>query len=101
MNKLQEICAVKRDEVARRRQDRSLDELERLVVEQSAPRGRREGSQARAQRRQRAQHRRDAQRLEDRARKEDLLRLGPLTLRQAHVIPAPILRVFYSRKMDG
>ena len=39
MNKLQEICAVKRDEVARRRQDRSLDELERLVVEQSAPRG--------------------------------------------------------------
>ena len=30
--------------------------------------------------------RRDAQRLEDRARKEDLLRLGPLTLRQAHVI---------------
>jgi len=28
----------------------------------------------------------DAQRLEDRARKEDLLRLGPLTLRQAHVI---------------
>lgn len=38
--------------------------------------------------------RRDAQRLEDRARKEDLLRLGPLTLRQAHVITCPYFTGF-------
>lgn len=39
MNKLQEICAVKREEVDRRRQQRSLGDLERLASEQSAPRG--------------------------------------------------------------
>lgn len=39
MNKLQEICAVKREEVARRRQLHPLADLERLASEQSAPRG--------------------------------------------------------------
>lgn len=39
MNKLQEICAVKREEVDRRRRQRSLGDLERLASEQSAPRG--------------------------------------------------------------
>ena len=39
MNKLQEICAVKREEVARRRQQRSLGDLERMALEQCAPRG--------------------------------------------------------------
>lgn len=39
MNKLQEICAVKREEVARHRQQRSLGDLEQLANEQSAPRG--------------------------------------------------------------
>lgn len=39
MNKLQEICAVKREEVARRRRQRSLGDLERMARGQSAPRG--------------------------------------------------------------
>ena len=39
MNKLLEICGVKRDEVDRRRQERSLSHLERLAGEHSAPRG--------------------------------------------------------------
>ena len=38
----------------------------------------------------------DAQRLEDRARKEDLLRLGPLTLRQAHVTLLPLFYGFFT-----
>lgn len=39
MNKLQEICAVKRAEVAKRQQQRSLVNLDSLAREQSAPRG--------------------------------------------------------------
>ncbi|OBX20838.1 indole-3-glycerol phosphate synthase [Erythrobacter sp. QSSC1-22B] len=39
VNKLQEICAVKREQVAERRLHRSLADLERLAREQSAPRG--------------------------------------------------------------
>lgn len=39
MNKLQEICAVKRAEVGTRQQHRSLGDLDRLAEAQSAPRG--------------------------------------------------------------
>ena len=39
MNKLEQICATKREEVAARKQERSLSELERLSWEQSEPRG--------------------------------------------------------------
>jgi len=39
VNKLQEICAVKREEVAKRRQQRSLADLDRMAHEQTAPRG--------------------------------------------------------------
>ncbi len=39
MNKLDEICATKRNEVAARKAVRSFEELERLSNEQSAPRG--------------------------------------------------------------
>lgn len=39
MNKLEQICATKRDEVASRKADRSLAELEALAFEQGAPRG--------------------------------------------------------------
>ena len=39
MNKLEEICATKREEVAARKQKHSLAELETLAKEQSAPRG--------------------------------------------------------------
>lgn len=39
MNKLEEICATKREEVATRKRERSLADLEQLAREQSAPRG--------------------------------------------------------------
>ncbi|MBX7481206.1 indole-3-glycerol phosphate synthase TrpC [Qipengyuania qiaonensis] len=39
MNKLEEICATKRDEVAARKQDRSLADLEANARDRSAPRG--------------------------------------------------------------
>ena len=39
MNKLEEICATKRDEVAARKRERTLAELESLSREQSTPRG--------------------------------------------------------------
>ncbi|QKG71643.1 indole-3-glycerol phosphate synthase TrpC [Erythrobacter mangrovi] len=39
MNKLVEICATKRDEVAARKTARSLGDLEALAAEQGAPRG--------------------------------------------------------------
>lgn len=39
MNKLEEICATKREEVAARRAERSVADLEALASEQSAPRG--------------------------------------------------------------
>jgi len=39
MNKLEEICATKREEVAARKQARSLSDLEALAREQSPPRG--------------------------------------------------------------
>jgi indole-3-glycerol phosphate synthase len=39
MNKLDEICATKRDEVAARRASATIDDLDRLARDQSAPRG--------------------------------------------------------------
>jgi indole-3-glycerol phosphate synthase len=39
MNKLDEICATKREEVAARRTVATLDDLDRLAQDQSAPRG--------------------------------------------------------------
>lgn len=39
MNKLEQICATKRDEVAARKRERSLAELEAMAHERSAPRG--------------------------------------------------------------
>jgi len=39
MNKLEQICATKRDEVAARKRDHTLADLEALAKEQSAPRG--------------------------------------------------------------
>lgn len=39
MNKLQEICAVKREEVAKRRQQHSHADLDRMAREQTTPRG--------------------------------------------------------------
>jgi indole-3-glycerol phosphate synthase len=39
MNKLEEICATKRDEVAARKRDHTLADLEARAKEQSAPRG--------------------------------------------------------------
>lgn len=39
MNKLEEICANKREEVSARKATRSLSELDRLADQQSAPRG--------------------------------------------------------------
>ena len=39
MNKLEEICATKREEVTARKRERSLAHLEALAREQSAPRG--------------------------------------------------------------
>jgi indole-3-glycerol phosphate synthase len=39
MNKLDEICATKREEVAARRTMAALDDLDRLAQDQSAPRG--------------------------------------------------------------
>ncbi|MBX7493162.1 indole-3-glycerol phosphate synthase TrpC [Qipengyuania sp. 1NDW9] len=39
MNKLEQICATKRDEVAARKAEHSLDKLDGIAREQSAPRG--------------------------------------------------------------
>lgn len=39
MNKLEEICATKREEVAARKTERTLGDLDRLAAEASAPRG--------------------------------------------------------------
>jgi len=39
VNKLQEICAVKREEVAKRRQQHSRADLDRMAREQTTPRG--------------------------------------------------------------
>ncbi|NNC52679.1 MAG: indole-3-glycerol phosphate synthase TrpC [Erythrobacter sp.] len=39
MNKLEQICATKRDEVAARKADRSLADLEALATQQGKPRG--------------------------------------------------------------
>lgn len=39
MNKLDEICATTRQEVTRGRQSRSLDDLDKLAADQTAPRG--------------------------------------------------------------
>ena len=39
MNKLDEICATKREEVAARKRAHSLDALDRLAADQTAPRG--------------------------------------------------------------
>ncbi len=39
MNKLEEICATKREEVAARKRERSLTDLESAALDQSAPRG--------------------------------------------------------------
>ncbi|MBX7540614.1 indole-3-glycerol phosphate synthase TrpC [Qipengyuania sphaerica] len=39
MNKLEEICATKREEVAARKRERTLDELDAAAGQQSAPRG--------------------------------------------------------------
>ena len=39
MDKLQEICATKREEVAARKTARTLDDLDRIAAETSAPRG--------------------------------------------------------------
>ena len=39
MNKLDEICATKREEVAARKALATMDDLDRLAREQSAPRG--------------------------------------------------------------
>ena len=39
MNKLEEICATKRKEVAARKQQQSLSDLEAAASAQSAPRG--------------------------------------------------------------
>ena len=39
MNKLEEICATKRDEVSARKREHSLAELDALAAEQSPPRG--------------------------------------------------------------
>ena len=39
MNKLEEICATKREEVAARKRARTLSDLEAIAGEQTAPRG--------------------------------------------------------------
>jgi indole-3-glycerol phosphate synthase len=39
VNKLDEICAVKREEVAARRTLATIDDLDRMALDQSAPRG--------------------------------------------------------------
>ena len=39
MNKLEEICAFKREEVAVRKAERTLDDLDRIATDTSAPRG--------------------------------------------------------------
>ena len=39
MNKLEEICATKREEVAARKQERSLSDLETAIRAQTPPRG--------------------------------------------------------------
>ena len=48
MNKLDEICATKRDEVAVRMGRATLDDLDRLATEQTAPRGFRAALEAKA-----------------------------------------------------
>ena len=48
-DKLAEICATKREEVAARRAEASLDRLDHLAAEQSAPRGFRKALEAKAQ----------------------------------------------------
>jgi indole-3-glycerol phosphate synthase len=49
MNKLDEICAAKRAEVAERRTRATIDDLDRLARDQSAPRGFRAALEAKAQ----------------------------------------------------
>lgn len=49
MNKLDEICATKRVEVAERRKKHSLADLERLAATQTAPRGFRDALDAKAE----------------------------------------------------
>lgn len=48
MNKLDEICATKRREVAERRGLATMDDLDRLALEQTAPRGFRRALEAKA-----------------------------------------------------
>ena len=48
MNRLEQICATKREEVAARRTLATIDDLDRLSQEQSAPRGFRAALQAKA-----------------------------------------------------
>jgi indole-3-glycerol phosphate synthase len=48
MNKLDEICATKREEIAARRTVATIDDLDRLARDQSAPRGFRAGLEAKA-----------------------------------------------------
>lgn len=50
LNKLQEICATKREEVAARKAARTLDDCDRIAAGQSAPRGFRQALEEKARR---------------------------------------------------